>query len=265
MAKSKTPAKNGPKTPAPKSPKTRGAAKPTEQTPPPKRRIKRTVPPPPPPDGTPPPPDVPLNDNEARFVAEYLMDRNATHAYLRMFPHVCYDSARNAGSDMRCRPHVAREIDIALRAQCLRTRISADGVLREVARVAFSDIFELFDPNTNQLRMPRQIPFEVRRAIMSIRVNRSRTTRTTENGQITTVADTVLEYKFHPKMDALGKLARHLGLDTEITPLDALLRMLPHDLASSVRASLTIPQTARSGISRNGHPPRVNGSSKPPT
>jgi hypothetical protein len=40
-------------------------------------------------------------------------------------------------------------------------------------------------------------------------------------------------------MDALGKLCRHLGLETEIPPLEALLNALPPDLSAAVRAQLT--------------------------
>lgn len=245
--KTKKPAAKTPPKPKPKSSK--------KPSPPRNKRQGVTVAPPDvPPDDPNHVPAVPLSDNERAFIEEYLIDRNSTQAYRRVFPNASYESARRHGSDIRLRPHVSRELDAALRAQRLRTRVSADSIISEMARVAFSDVLDLYDPNTQQLRSPRHIPYETRRAIMSVRVSRQRVTQRTNNTSQTTISDTIMEYKFHPKMDALGRLARHLGLDTEITPLEALLRMLPPDVSNMVRASLTTPTTAE----RTRPPARTN-------
>jgi hypothetical protein len=117
--------------------------------------------------------------------------------------------------------------------------VTADKVLKEIARVALSDVFDLYDPRTGQLRHPRHIPFETRKAIASMRVTRERRSVRTRGRTRTTIIESEIEYKFWPKMEALGKLCKHLGLDTEITPLEALLRALPLELASQVRNALT--------------------------
>lgn len=189
------------------------------------------------------PADEPLTENEQRFVEEFLIDRNSARAYRRTFPEANYYTAHAAGHRMRRRPNVDREIRAALAAQRVRNQVRADMVLEEISIIAFSDIFGLYDPDTGDLRHPRHIPYDVRKAIASYKVLRTRTTTRTSrarggNRTRTTVNEAVIEYKFWNKLDALGKLCRHLGLDTEIPPLEALLRALPTELSAAVRAIL---------------------------
>lgn len=199
------------------------------------------------------PADVPLDDTEQLFVEEYLYDRNYANAYRRLNPNCNFYNARRTGWEIGHRPNVAREIQAAVQAQRLRKRATADRTIDEIAMIAFSDIADLYDPNTNQLRHPRHIPYETRKCIQSVRVQRQRTTTATNGKTRTTITDSTVEYRFWNKIDALGKLARHLGLDTEITPLEALLRALPGELAQAVRAVLT-NQNAGPQPHRNGKP-----------
>lgn len=188
------------------------------------------------------PADVPLNDDEQRFVDEWIIDRKSTMAYRRSFPGVSYATARRAGREMRLRPNVDREISAALHAQRIRTQVTADAVQEEIANIAFFDIYDLYDPDTGTLRNPRAIPYMTRKAIASIRVSRQSSTRHVRRKRRTTVKECIVEYKFWNKMDALGKLCLQLGMQTEITPLDALLRALPTDLAIAVRNVLVTPE-----------------------
>lgn len=204
------------------------------------RPPKKPLLPPDPPEGPPPtPPDFPpLADDEERFVQEWQVDRHPTRAYQRANPGL---STRNAAARARTllqRPHVLAEMRAVRHAQRLRCQVSADALLEEVARVAFADVLELFDPNTGLLRLPRQIPLETRKAISRIKVSRERRTITTTGSVRTVVADTVVEYTFWNKMDAAKALFEHLGLRTSITPLEAFLAALPEPLQSQVRAAL---------------------------
>lgn len=219
------------------------------------KKLPPGVPPPPPDD--PNSPDRPLDENEQRFVEEYLIDRNASRAYRTVYPGSTHHTARRHGYQIRNRPNVAREIEAAIRAQSVRTRVTADLALKEIARVAFSDIYDLFDPETHQLRQPRHIPYETRKAISSIKVARVRTTTTTRSRgrtqTTTSISDSIVTYTLWPKMEALGRLCRHLGLDTEITPLEALLQALPRELSMAVRTALANPNSGPA------QPPSTNG------
>src|SRR5262249_17219203 len=150
------------------------------------------------------------------------------------FPNSSYGAARVGASRLVAKDNIREEIRAARAEQQRRTRITADKVLREIARVAFSDLIDLFD-DEGRFRNPRAVPLEARHAIASVRVSRERVTRrVTRKGKTrttTTTRESVLGYRLWNKLDALGKLAKHLGLNVEITPPEALLTAMPAELA----------------------------------
>lgn len=211
---------------------------------------KPPAPPSPPPEVT---AETPLSDDELRFVEEWIIDRNAAAAYRRAFPDCSHYNARRLGSLMRRRPNVDRECEAARSAQRIRSNVSADGVINELKRIAFSDIYQLYDPATNQLREARHIPYDLRKAVASVKISRERRSVSTRGRTRTTVTQSIVEYRFWDKVAALGKLMRHLGLEVEIPPLDVLLSALPRDLAEQVRVELTRARTAPAIPSTNGN------------
>jgi phage terminase small subunit len=196
------------------------------------------------PPAAPDPADAPLTPRERRFVDEYLVDLNATRAYLAAHPRTTYTAARVGGSRLVAKANIRAEIRAGRDAQQRRTRVRADDVLREIARVAFSDVFYLVDDDDRLLPL-RRVPFETRRAVASVRVLRERTTTrsTTRNGTRTrtVVSEQVIEYKLWNKIDALRQLCAHLGLDAGLPPLEVLLSLLPRDLSAELRAALAAP------------------------
>lgn len=208
------------------------------------------------PPNAPPPPEVtaetPLSEDETVFVNEFLIDRVSAAAYRRAFPGCSYQSAFRLGSIMRRRVNVAAEIDAGITAQRIRNNVSADGVINELKRIAFSDIYQLYDPATNQLREPRHIPYDLRKAVASVKISRERRSVSTRGRTRTTVTQAIVEYRFWDKVAALGKLMRHLGLEVEIPPLDVLLAALPRQLAEQVRTELARERTAVPHPSTNG-------------
>src|SRR4051794_41809085 len=80
---------------------------------------------------------MPLNDRQACFVAEYLVDLNATQAAIR-----AGYSARTANEQaarLLANVSVAAAIAEAQAARSRRTEVTADRVMLELARVAFGD------------------------------------------------------------------------------------------------------------------------------
>jgi hypothetical protein len=114
---------------------------------------------------------VPLDNQEQLFVEEYLYDRNYAHAFRRLNPECNHRNARQQGWEIGHRPNVAREIRDAVAAQKFRKRAHADRVIDEIALLAMSDIADLYDPQTHQLRHPRHIPYETRKCIASVNRN----------------------------------------------------------------------------------------------
>ncbi len=80
---------------------------------------------------------MPLNDRQARFVAEYLVDLNATQAAIRA--GYSPPSARTQAADLLPNPNLAAAIAEAQAARGRRTEVTADRVVLELARVAFGD------------------------------------------------------------------------------------------------------------------------------
>lgn len=174
-----------------------------------------------------------LTLEQKQFVDEFLVDLNATQAYRRAFPGTSYGSAGVLAARMLKNVRVAKEVKAARKALSKRTQITAEKVLREYARIAFSDIGDLFTPD-GRLASAKSIPLEARRAISSVKVGRQKTTRMGE----TEIEESEIEYKLWPKTEALSKLFNHLGLSSEITPLDALLAALPKQLSEQVRQAI---------------------------
>lgn len=79
-----------------------------------------------------------LTPKQARFVAEYLIDLNGTQAAIRAGYSV--HTARAIGAENLTKPDIASAIELAQQARADRTEITADRVLKELAKIGFSDI-----------------------------------------------------------------------------------------------------------------------------
>lgn len=169
-----------------------------------------------------------LTARQLDFVAEYLIDLNATAAYRRAFQKCGYRAARVEASRLLASPNIQREIAAVRRAQMKRTRVTADNVVKELARVAHSDIGNCFDLSADEWKLlpPRRIPFAARKAIRAFEV-----TRTADGTETIRVV-------LYDKVAALDKLARHLGLYQPLPPLVVLLAALPPQVAETVKAAL---------------------------
>src|SRR3954452_20519472 len=80
---------------------------------------------------------MPLNERQRRFVAEYLLDLNATQAAIRA--GYADATANRTGPRLLSNVGVAAAIAEAQAARGRRTEVTADRVVLELARVAFGD------------------------------------------------------------------------------------------------------------------------------
>ena len=94
-----------------------------------------------------------------------------------------------------------------------KAELSAERVLMELMRVAFSDVGDVLDFSGDEPRMKpaNQIPARARKAISSIKVKRY---LIDGEGDVDREVE-ITEYKFWDKPAALEKLAKHLGMLTE--------------------------------------------------
>jgi phage terminase small subunit len=139
-----------------------------------------------------------LTPKQERFVAEFLVDLNATAAAKR----AAY-SDPSYGRQLLTKPHVRGAIEQAKADRAHRTEITADRVLHELEAIAFFDMRGLATWTGNQLTLTpsEKLTEEQAAAVQSVRA------RTTKRG-------TVVELRTHDKIGALRLLADHLGIST---------------------------------------------------
>lgn len=140
-----------------------------------------------------------LTPKQARFVEEYIVDLNATQAATRA--GYSAKTAEYIGYQLLQKTPVQAAIQAAQRERSARTGVTADRVVKEIARIAFAD--------------PR--------AVMSwgpdgVVLKESSTLTDDEAAMVSEVAETwsnsggSRKVKMHDKVAALEKLARHVGL-----------------------------------------------------
>lgn len=140
-----------------------------------------------------------LTDKQARFVEEYLVDLNATQAAIRA--GYSADSAYSIGHENLSKPEIAEAIAAAQAARSERTKITQDKVLREYARLAFSDMRRLmhWDPDGVRLKDADELDDDDAACVAEV-------------AETTTKDGGSLKLKVHDKKGALDSVARHLGM-----------------------------------------------------
>lgn|SRR3990167_164180 len=145
-----------------------------------------------------------LTNKQAKFVAEYLIDRNGTQAAKRAgySPRTSNEQAAR----LLAKASVRSAVDIRSAKIDDRLAITAENIRREYARLAFADVSHVmtWGPHGVTLLKSDKISEDDRRAVAEV----SQTT-SAEGGSI--------RLKMHDKKGALDSLAKHMGLFDEIT------------------------------------------------
>lgn len=151
------------------------------------------------------PPRSAINPLEERFALAYLVCGNAAEAARRVGLKVA--RAHIAGCKMLQRPQVAAFIAAERAAAIERTRIDADRVKREYARIAFADIGAIaeWDDESFALLPSALIAPDDRAAIAEVKLKQGKA------GLKATV-------RLHSKQHALDSLAKLLGLYAKNPP-----------------------------------------------
>lgn len=154
-----------------------------------------------------------LTAKQQLFVKEYLIDLNATQAAIRAGYSV--KTATKIGSENLMKPDIQVAIKKAMDKRSQRTEITADMVLKEYAKLGFSNITDYLSveqrivtidmteggaPITDTVQTVRifetdMVPEDKMRAVAEI--------KQTKEG---------IALKLHDKKGALDSMARHLGM-----------------------------------------------------
>jgi len=144
---------------------------------------------------------VALTPKQKRFVAEYLIDLNATAAARRA--GYSAKTADRIGPELLGKTCVSEAIQQAIQEREKRTEITQDMVLRETAKLAFFDIRKMFDKNGKPLDIS-ELDADTAAALVGLDVQ--------------DIADPdgdyvgyVKKYKMADKVKALELLGKHFG------------------------------------------------------
>jgi phage terminase small subunit len=144
-----------------------------------------------------------LTPKQERFVAEYLIDLNATQAAIRA--GYSKKTAEQQGYENLRKPEIAAAVSAGKSRQLDLADLSAVRVLEELRRLGFSDLAVAFDDQGSLLPI-RQVPIETRAALASVKVTKKNLTA--GDGK----TEDVVELRLWDKPRALESLAKHFGL-----------------------------------------------------
>jgi phage terminase small subunit len=163
----------------------------------------------------------PISPKQARFVAEYLIDLNASKAAIR-----AGYSPKTAGSqafDLLKKPEIVAEVDRQRQIHAENTGLTVERVLKEAMRLAFFDVRKLVDKDGNPIPVS-ELDDDTAAAIQGLELASERSRD--EDGQETTVR----KYKVADKNSAIERLFKHLGLfdkdNKQKNPGDAMTQFM---------------------------------------
>jgi phage terminase small subunit len=145
-----------------------------------------------------------LTDKQERFCQEYIIDLNGTQAAIR------------AGYSEKTSGAIAeqnlKKLEIQERVQQLqqkiqeRVEITADNVVKELAKIGFMDIGELYDEDGN-IKKIGDLSVKAKASISSVKVTEKSYGRDDNE-----TFEKTIEMKLWDKGKALVELGRHLGI-----------------------------------------------------
>ena len=149
-----------------------------------------------------------LTPRQQRFLQEFLVDLNATQAAIRA--GYSPRTAKQQGSRLLTRPHIAEAVARAQATVAVELEITAEGVIAELAKIAFGNIGDYLkvDANSRLYIDLSNLSRDQAAALAEVTVEEF----TGGHGNARRVRRT--KFKLHDKPRALEQIGRHLGLFT---------------------------------------------------
>lgn len=136
--------------------------------------------------------EIALSARHAAFVAEYLIDRNATQAAIRA--GYSKKTAHSIGAELLGRPGVAAAIAKASAEVADRAGVTAERIIQERRRIALADPRKIMHED-GRVKLPHELDDDIAAAIVSFKFDEGR-----------------IEYRFAGKDQSLAALEKRLGL-----------------------------------------------------
>lgn len=141
-----------------------------------------------------------LNPKHKKFCDEYLIDLNGSRAYKTVYADVSDESARVLASKLLTTVNVKNYLEPKARKNVDKAQLSAENVLKEIARIAFINPKNLFTVDNNLVPI-NELPDEIAACIESIEFHE--------------ITGKVKKYKLNSKVKGLEMLGRYFKLFTD--------------------------------------------------
>lgn len=151
-----------------------------------------------------------LTPKQQRFVAEYLVDLNATAAYIRAGYAARGNAAEVNASRLLRNAQVSLSVQEAMKERETRTHITQDRVLQELARIAFFDIRRLYRDD-GSMKAPHELDDDAAAVLSGVEVLEEFDGIGAERSLI----GHTKKAKVWDKGNALTLAMRHLGMLTD--------------------------------------------------
>jgi len=152
-----------------------------------------------------------LSPKQRRFVMEYLIDLNGTKAAIRAgySPKTVYSIA----SENLRKPEVEAAIAQAQHARELRTEISQDRILKELAQICLFDVRTLYNPD-GTFKHPLDLNDDAAAGVARIQIleMHSDASLVASDGKIGDLPTRTTNIRIFDKISALSLAMRHVGI-----------------------------------------------------
>jgi phage terminase small subunit len=146
-----------------------------------------------------------LTAKQARFVQEYLVDLNATQAAIRA--GYSAHTAKDIGAENLSKPAIQAALVIAQQARAIRTEVTQDRVLLELARIVCFDLRKLYRDDGTLKAVP-ELDDEAASVLAGVDVFEEFVGR----GKDRELVGHTKKAKIPDKVAALSLAMRHLGM-----------------------------------------------------
>lgn len=171
-----------------------------------------------------------LTPKQVEFCRQYIVDLNATQAYIRA--GYSENGANVNAANLMANHSIQAVIARFARDRSLRTQTGADQVVSQLARLAMGDIRKIFTP-TGHMRRIEELDDDTAAAIQSVKVTKKPSGEVDEDNR--PIYEDVIEYKMADKKGALDLLGKHaalwdgagVGSDSMVETIKELAKRLP--------------------------------------
>lgn len=146
-----------------------------------------------------------MTSKQERFCTEYLIDLNGAYAAIRA--GYSKATAKQEAWKLLCLPEVQKKIEKLKLTRAKRLDIDADNVLKEFARIGFSDIRNYFNDDLSMKNLDG-LADDQTAAIQKLKIKEY-----PKGGR-------EIEFQLYNKLDALEKIGKHIGLFFETTVIE---------------------------------------------